>query len=1014
MRADVTSGMQEVGQSAAGRSKAAGDKAGKSFRDGFAAPLKSVGAGFQKAFVPALAGLGLVALGAHKAIDAASDLSEQVNKTGVVFGRNGKELVEWSKTAATAMGQSRRQALEAAGTFGNMLVPMGFARKEAAQMSKRMVQLGSDMASFNNASPEETLDAIRSGLAGETEPLRRFGVFLSQARIQQEALNLGLIKGADSVKPAMAALSAAQATAAATTRAHEAAERQLAAAHDAVTAAQKNAKASSEALSVAQARAKVAADQVSSAEDRQKKATDTLRTAKQALRAAQDNARASQEALTDARKRATEQLEALKDSARDAALSEERASIGVERARQRLAEVTADSESTDLDKREAALSLAEAERSLQEAQEKRGDVASDLADAERKGIEGSDDVVAAKKAAAQADDEADKASRRVTAAQAAYAKAQDQVRVAVQNLLAVQARLKTARRDDAAATARLTAAQARLDVAEKRNTETAAAAKDAQEQLSKAKAAAKKASSAVTKQLTAEQKAAATYSIILKDTGDAQGDFARTSTGVANQQRIIAARTEDTAAAMGTKLLPAQKRLNAAMLRFFELITKHQGATGALVIAFTALAGAIVAVNIGMKAYAAGAAVVKAATAAWTAVQWLLDASFAPLLLVPVALAAIAVGMVIAYKKSETFREIIDKLFGAIVDGAKWVLDFFKANWQYVVAGIILGPFGLILVGIVKHWDDIKGAIADGIKAVLGVLTGAVDKVTGAARAVGQAIKDGVVDALTGVATAVWAVLERIGETIARKASAIVEWGAKVGGWIKDAVVNAATGIASGVWAVVAKIGDRFAQGIATVKAWGASVGGWIKDAIVDGMAGLALGVWGWMDKARQFLVDNKATIVKWFTEVGTWIRDAIVAGLAGLGKLIKDAIKAAIKGIGGRLGGAVGKVSGIFKSATPEVAAAWAPGPMQALAPAAGLRAGASSGTGALAGAPPPLYNLRQLMTAMQPEAAAEPNLEVRVFIGETELKGIVRTEVRRAGDATARVLLAASNGVA
>jgi phage-related protein len=57
-----------------------------------------------------------------------------------------------------------------------------------------MVQLAGDMASFNNASPEETLDALRSGLAGETEPLRKFGVFLSQSRIEAQALSSGLVK----------------------------------------------------------------------------------------------------------------------------------------------------------------------------------------------------------------------------------------------------------------------------------------------------------------------------------------------------------------------------------------------------------------------------------------------------------------------------------------------------------------------------------------------------------------------------------------------------------------------------------------------------------------------------------------------------------------------------------------------------------------------------------------------------------------------------------------------------
>ena len=64
-------------------------------------------------------------------------------------------------------------------------------------MSQALVQLAADMASFNNASPEDVLLAIRSGLIGEAEPLRRYGVLLSETRVQQQAL---VETGKDNVK----------------------------------------------------------------------------------------------------------------------------------------------------------------------------------------------------------------------------------------------------------------------------------------------------------------------------------------------------------------------------------------------------------------------------------------------------------------------------------------------------------------------------------------------------------------------------------------------------------------------------------------------------------------------------------------------------------------------------------------------------------------------------------------------------------------------------------------------
>jgi len=57
-----------------------------------------------------------------------------------------------------------------------------------------LVKLAADMASFNNASPDQVLEALRSGLSGETEPLRQFGVFLNEARVKAEAMSLGLVK----------------------------------------------------------------------------------------------------------------------------------------------------------------------------------------------------------------------------------------------------------------------------------------------------------------------------------------------------------------------------------------------------------------------------------------------------------------------------------------------------------------------------------------------------------------------------------------------------------------------------------------------------------------------------------------------------------------------------------------------------------------------------------------------------------------------------------------------------
>jgi len=131
---------------------------------------------------------GIVAKQVSSLAGAASDLHEQISKSRAVFGASSGEVEEWSKTTAEAIGVSRTAALEATGTFGNLFNSVGITGDAASGMSRDLVKLGADLASFNNASPEETLAAIRSGLVGEAEPLRRYGVLLSEARVQQVAL----------------------------------------------------------------------------------------------------------------------------------------------------------------------------------------------------------------------------------------------------------------------------------------------------------------------------------------------------------------------------------------------------------------------------------------------------------------------------------------------------------------------------------------------------------------------------------------------------------------------------------------------------------------------------------------------------------------------------------------------------------------------------------------------------------------------------------------------------------
>ncbi len=186
------------------------DWVGGRFSSTFSRAASGFGSSIKTALKGAAAlGAGLfagAALGAKAALDAASDYEESLSKIGQVFGpKQQAEMEKWAASAAEGFGQSKSQALEAAGTYGNLLTSFGLSADASSDMSTSLVQLASDLASFNNTSPDEALQALQSGLTGEMEPLKRFGIALDDASLRQKALALGISDGTSALTPAQKA-----------------------------------------------------------------------------------------------------------------------------------------------------------------------------------------------------------------------------------------------------------------------------------------------------------------------------------------------------------------------------------------------------------------------------------------------------------------------------------------------------------------------------------------------------------------------------------------------------------------------------------------------------------------------------------------------------------------------------------------------------------------------------------------------------------------------------------------
>jgi hypothetical protein len=182
------------------------DKESRSFSDKLGTALKAGALAF--AALGAAAGAMAIKIG-KDAIGAASDFSEEISKARVIFGDASKDIENFAETAADSLGQSKKQAVSAASSFATLGKAAGLTGKDLSKFSIGFVKLASDLASFNNTSPEDAIQAIGAALRGEAEPIRRYGILLNDATLKNEALALGLIKTTkDALSPANKVLAA--------------------------------------------------------------------------------------------------------------------------------------------------------------------------------------------------------------------------------------------------------------------------------------------------------------------------------------------------------------------------------------------------------------------------------------------------------------------------------------------------------------------------------------------------------------------------------------------------------------------------------------------------------------------------------------------------------------------------------------------------------------------------------------------------------------------------------------
>jgi len=222
-------------------------------------------------------------------------------------------------------------------------------------------------------------------------------------------------------------------------------------------------------------------------------------------------------------------------------------------------------------------------------------------------------------------------------------------------------------------------------------------------------------------------------------TGGAAAQAADTAAG---QYQILQTQMGELQETMGAALIPVIQAFLPLMTKATDFVAQNAKAVQILIGVVAAMAAGILVANAALKAYQAAQLLVKVATTAWTAAQWLLNAALTanPIGIVIVAVAALGAAIVVAYTKSETFRNIVTAAFNAVRAAVAAVGSAFSAMWgtaqsvfnwivaHWKVALFAFGPIGAAISLIAQNFDKLESAAS----AAFNAITSAISTVSGA------------------------------------------------------------------------------------------------------------------------------------------------------------------------------------------------------------------------------------------------------------------------------------------
>jgi hypothetical protein len=229
-----------------------------------------------------------------------------------------------------------------------------------------------------------------------------------------------------------------------------------------------------------------------------------------------------------------------------------------------------------------------------------------------------------------------------------------------------------------------------------------------------------------TSELTSQDKQLAFHELFMERSATAQGNFSRTSDSAANKTRVMQEKAEALARAFGAKLLPLAIRVLDWATRMIDRFSSLTAGSQTLVLGIAAVAAAL------------GPALIvtaKVINAVKDLRKAMLVLAANPMTLVILGIAAIALGLVVAYKRSETFRRIVDSVFRflarAVAAAIRFVLDLFRNMlnvWTTIIEGILRTTARFVRI-FKPEWADAMESAADKVRNFRDDANAAIDRI---------------------------------------------------------------------------------------------------------------------------------------------------------------------------------------------------------------------------------------------------------------------------------------------